>query len=78
MGSVPEIVNDGFTGFIVDSGGNRIKNVGVEGMVEAVRRIGEIKREDCRKRVEEKFTVEKMVEGYEEAYKEILKFKIKN
>jgi len=65
-GSVAEIVKDGVTGFIVD------EKRGVEGLVEAVRRIGEIDRAACRRHVEEHFTVEKMVEGYERAYKKIL------
>lgn len=61
-GSVSEIVRDGVTGFIVDP------ERGVEGLVEAVRRIGEIDRAACRRHVAENFTVEKMVEGYERVY----------
>ncbi|MBI1919349.1 glycosyltransferase family 4 protein [Candidatus Microgenomates bacterium] len=79
-GSVSEIVRDGVTGFIIDpddedrpgKGSRVIKKRGVEGLVEAVKRIGEIDRAICRKHVEENFTVEKMVEGYEKAYKRIL------
>lgn len=48
-----------------------IKKIGIEGLMEAVRRIGEIRREDCRKWVEEKFTIEKMVEGYEKIYQKV-------
>ncbi|MBI3955691.1 hypothetical protein HY339_00385 [Candidatus Gottesmanbacteria bacterium] len=44
----------------------------MEGLVEAVKRIGEIDRAACRRHVEENFTVEKMVEGYEQVYKKIL------
>jgi len=40
--------------------------------VEAIHRIGEIDRAACRRHVEEHFTVEKMVEGYEQVYKKIL------
>lgn len=80
-GSVSEIVKDGVTGFIVEPdvshlghllGNLKIKKRGIEGLVEAVKRIGEIDRAACRKHVEEHFTVEKMVEGYERVYEQIL------
>lgn len=83
-GSVSEIVRDGVTGFIIDpsdpshppdpSLSSRwiIKKRGIEGLVEAVGRIGEIDRAACRRHVEENFTVEKMVEGYERVYKKVL------
>lgn len=85
-GSVPEVVKDGETGFIVNSSDNDkrgdfvIKKTGLEGLVEAVQRINMMEPEeyqkmrlDCRHCVEEKFTVEKMVEGYERVYEKILK-----
>jgi len=79
-GSVAELVKDGVTGFIVDPDnedrpGKRswvIKKQGVDGLMEAISKINEIKREDCRRHVEENFTVEKMVEGYENVYKKVL------
>lgn len=79
-GSVPEILRDGLTGFIIDpdnenrpgKGGWIIKKQGVEGLVEAVKRIGEIDRKACRKHVEDNFTIEQMVNNYERVYKEIL------
>lgn len=61
-GSVPEIVIDGKTGFIVND---------IDGMVEAIKKIDTIDRAACRKHVEENFSVEKMVEGYEEVYKKL-------
>jgi glycosyltransferase involved in cell wall biosynthesis len=78
-GSVSEIVKDGVTGFIVEpetGNGNQLENLvikkrGVAGLVEAVQRINEIDRAACRKHVEEHFTVEKMVEGYEKVYKRV-------
>lgn len=63
-GSIPEIVKHGKTGFIV-------KNE--QEMVEAVKNINKIRRSDCRKYVEENFTVEKMVDGYEKIYEKILR-----
>ena len=79
-GSVSEIVRDGLTGFIVDpddedrpgKGTWVIKKQGIEGLIEAVRRIGEIDRKACRKHIEDNFTVEKMVDGYEKVYHKIL------
>ena len=84
-GSVPEVVKDGKTGFIVNSSGDDIrgdwiiKKTGIEGLCEAVERIyampeGEYKqmRKNCRTHVEQNFTVEKMVDNYERVYKEIL------
>lgn len=65
-GSVSEIVKDGVTGFIVD------EKEGVPGLVKAIKRIGEIDRAAVRKHVEENFTVEKMVDGYEKIYQKIL------
>ena len=65
-GSVPEIIEHGKTGFVV-------KNI--DEAAEAVKRIDEIKREDCRKRVEKKFSLEKMVKEYEKVYNEIIRKK---
>ena len=58
-GSVAEIIDDGVTGFIVDS---------VEEAVEAVRRIPSIDRKGVRGRFEERFSARRMCEQYLEAY----------
>jgi len=79
-GSVSEIVRDGVTGFVIDQDGEDrpgkeswiIKKKGVEGLVEAVKRIGQIDRKNCRRHIEENFSVEKMVQGYERVYQKIL------
>lgn len=77
-GSVSELVRDGVTGFVVEPEESQndskfvIKKKGIEGLMEAVRRIGEIDRQACRKHVEDNFTVDKMVEGYENVYKKVL------
>ncbi len=79
-GSVSEIVRDGVTGFVIDEdntdrpgkGSWVIKKQGIDGLVEAIKRIGDIDRASCRKHVEEHFTVEKMVEGYENVYQKVL------
>lgn len=64
-GSVPEIVVDGVTGFIVEKDS-------VEGLVRAMKRIGEIDREKCREHVLQKFSIEQMVEGYVRVYEKNL------
>jgi len=58
-GSVPEVVADGVTGFVVGS---------VEEMAAAVGRVGELDPRVLRARVEERFSAEAMVTGYERAY----------
>mgnify|MGYP001599404096 CR=1 FL=1 len=63
-GSVPEIVADGKTGFI-------IKDNNLEAMADAVKKIDKIKRADCRKHIEKNFSIQRMVDGYEEVFLEI-------
>ena len=57
-GAVSEVLRDGLTGYVVDNHSQ---------MVEAVKKVGNIDRAACRKRVEENFTVEKMIDSYEQA-----------
>jgi glycosyltransferase involved in cell wall biosynthesis len=64
--SVPEIVVNKKTGFIVNP-----KNL-IISSVRAIKKIDQIDRSQCRKHVEKNFTVEKMVNGYEKAYQKIL------
>lgn len=61
-GSCREVIADGKTGFLVTS---------VEQAVRAVRNIDTIDRADCRRRVEERFTIDRMIDGYEQAYTRI-------
>lgn len=63
-GSVPEVVEHGKTGFIVEN---------VKEMAEAMKNIEQIKRLDCRVRVEHNFSNECMVDGYEKAFLKIVK-----
>lgn len=62
-GSIPEIVADGKTGFVVDD---------VPEMVDAVEKIPSIDRLICRKHILENFSADKMVDRYEELYYQIL------
>ena len=61
--SVPEVVDDGRTGFVVDD---------LDGMVAAIARIGEIDRRACRAAAERRFTVARMVDDVESMYRSIL------
>ncbi len=62
-GAVLEVVKDKKTGFIVRN---------VKEMAEAIKNIDQIDRSACRKRVEDLFSYQKMVSGYEKVYQEIL------
>lgn len=65
-GSVPELVKDGITGFVVKP------DEGVEGLKKALAKIDQIERKSCRRWVEEKFSVKKMVENYENVYNRVI------
>jgi glycosyltransferase involved in cell wall biosynthesis len=62
-GSVPEILDDGVTGFIVDS---------VEEAVRAVGRIPELSRHACRAVFEERFDAARMARDYLEVYRRLV------
>ena len=62
-GSVPEVVADGETGFIVES---------VQEMAAAVDRVGDLDPHVMRARVKEQFSAEAMVAGYERIYQQVL------
>lgn len=62
-GSMSEVIADGKTGFLVDS---------IEEAIKALKKIDTIDRAECRRWVEKKFTVERMVNDYIKVYKSIL------
>jgi glycosyltransferase involved in cell wall biosynthesis len=62
LGSCREVIADGQTGYLVNN---------VDEAVEAVAKIDSIDRKQCRRRVEEHFTIDRMVSGYEKVYAEI-------
>ena len=62
-GSMPELIEDGVTGFLVDS---------FDQAIAAIERIGEIDRAACRKHVERHFTVDRMADRYVELYQKLL------
>ncbi|MGB9883291.1 MAG: glycosyltransferase family 4 protein [Microgenomates group bacterium] len=84
-GSVPEVIKDGETGFIVNPSDDDIrgdwiiKKTGIEGLCEAVERIYSMPEEKyqqmrraCRAHVEKNFTVDRMVDEYEKVFEQIL------
>jgi len=63
-GSLPEIVKHGETGFIVN---------GIDEATQAVTRIDELDRRRIRRHVAENFSLERMVENYIQAYRDVLR-----
>jgi glycosyltransferase involved in cell wall biosynthesis len=61
-GSVPEVIDDGVTGFVCDNVDERVK---------ATERIGDIDPEACRRHAE-RFSAEEMCHGYVEVYESLV------
>jgi glycosyltransferase involved in cell wall biosynthesis len=62
-GSMPELIDPGVTGFLVDS---------VDAAVDAINRVGEIDRAACRAAVSSRFTVDRMADLYLDLYRSLL------
>jgi glycosyltransferase involved in cell wall biosynthesis len=62
-GSVPEVIDDGLTGFIVD---------GEEEAVRAIGRLHELDRRTVRERFEQRFTAKRMAQEYVEHYHKLV------
>lgn len=84
-GSVPEIVQDGVTGFIVNSSPDHVRGnwitqkTGIEGLCDAIERIYSLSPEEylamrmaCRTRAESLFSTEVMTDQYVNLYRRIL------
>jgi len=65
-GSASEVIAHGRTGFVCDS---------MLDFIDAIHRVDEISRKACRSEFENRFTLEKMVDAYENLYAELLKKK---
>ena len=64
LGSVPEVVQQSVTGFIVPD---------LEGAVRAVKRLGEIDRRKCRRYFEQHFNAERMAQDYLTIYQQLVR-----
>jgi glycosyltransferase involved in cell wall biosynthesis len=62
-GSMPELIEDGVTGFLVDD---------LAGAIAAIARVGEIDRAAVRRAVAERFTIDRMADEYIALYRRIL------
>jgi glycosyltransferase involved in cell wall biosynthesis len=62
-GSVPEVIEDGVSGFMVE---------GLDEAVDAARRVADIDRRRCREAFERRFTDRRMAEDYLEVYQRLL------
>jgi glycosyltransferase involved in cell wall biosynthesis len=63
LGSVPEVIMDGKTGFLCND---------IDDFVNAIARLEKIDRYACRTHVEKNFSVKSMADGYEAVYQQIL------
>ena len=61
-GSVPEVIADGVTGFVVDN---------IEEAVRAVGRVAGLSRRACRQVFEERFDAARMARDYVEVYRQL-------
>ncbi len=61
-GSVPEVVDEGLTGFIVED---------INGAIGAVDRLGHLSRDKIRRRFEERFTARRMAQDYLGVYRSL-------
>jgi glycosyltransferase involved in cell wall biosynthesis len=62
LGSCREVIQEGQTGFLVNN---------VNEAVRALERVSEIDRDECRKRVQQCFSIETMVKAYERVYSKV-------
>lgn len=63
LGSVPEVVEEGVTGFMVP---------GLDGAVKAVKNLGDIDRRNCRRHFEQYFNAERMAHDYLNIYQRLI------
>jgi glycosyltransferase involved in cell wall biosynthesis len=68
LGSCREVIKNGKTGFLVYS---------VNEAVQALKRLGEIDRTNCREHVQQHFSIDSMVAAYERVYHKIFDLEMK-
>ena len=64
-GSMPELIIDGETGFLVQN---------IDEAAATLSKVKDISRADCRQHALENFSTNKMIDGYEEVYRKVLGF----
>ncbi len=69
-GSVPEVVEDGRTGFVIPAGDD---DAVVEAAVQALGKLDALDRTQVRVTTQQRFDTQRMVEGYERVYETILR-----
>ncbi|MCR4332507.1 MAG: glycosyltransferase family 4 protein, partial [Sulfuricaulis sp.] len=62
-GSIPELIKDGETGYVVET---------LSSMLDAIRGVAKIDRAACRRHALEHFSAQKMADGYEALYRQLL------
>lgn len=68
-GSVPEVVKDGETGYVVDNSAE---------MVMSIEKLSKIRRRDCHEHVKRHFTQDIMVDNYERVLRKLIDQKLSN
>jgi glycosyltransferase involved in cell wall biosynthesis len=63
LGSTTEVIADGKTGFLCED---------VDQCVAAIDKVAALSRQACRQHVIDRFSVQKMVDGYEEVYRQVV------
>lgn len=63
VGALPEIIEHGRTGFLVDD---------VEGMTEAILDVGRLDPHDCRRAAEQRFSADRAMTGYLDAFERVV------
>ena len=84
-GSVPEVIKDGVTGFLVNPSNDDIrgqwiiKKTGIDGIVEAINKIYGLSedeyqqmRQQCRKHIESNFSINRMITDYQNIYRQLI------
>ncbi|MGB3780767.1 MAG: glycosyltransferase family 4 protein [Tunicatimonas sp.] len=69
-GSVPEVVDDGQTGFVIPPGDD---DAVVDAAVQALGKVGALDRAQVRATTQQRFDTQRMVDGYERVYETILR-----
>lgn len=69
LGSIPEVIANGKTGFVENN---------IEDLIKRVKDIDKIDRHECRKRIENRFSSEIMSENYIKTYKRLIQNKFFN